>query len=201
MFLQNLESTGFSVQVKKRKKKRRPSWISDPNDFSYFDLQVTPMLPSKFRVNRPFGSGEEAKNRFSKWPPWRPSNFRLERVELILIFALPRCFLPSFRSVGLLVQEKKRKTDFEDSRHSGHLGFPIETILFLIYKSPRCFLPSFESVGLLVQENNRKIYFQEGIYCGHLGFSNGRTLAIFDLQVTPMLPTKFRVDWLFGSGE
>ena len=30
-----------------------------------FDLQVTQMLPTKFRVNWPFGSGEEAKNRFS----------------------------------------------------------------------------------------------------------------------------------------
>ena len=38
-----------------------------------FDLQVTPMLPSKFEVNWPFGSGEEAKNRFSRWRPWRPS--------------------------------------------------------------------------------------------------------------------------------
>ena len=37
-----------------------------------FDLQVTLMLPSKFGVNWPFGS-EEAKNRFSRWPPWRPS--------------------------------------------------------------------------------------------------------------------------------
>ena len=34
-----------------------------------FDLQVTPMLPSKFGVNLPFGSGEEAKNRFSRWRP------------------------------------------------------------------------------------------------------------------------------------
>ena len=31
---------------------------------SIFDLQVTPMLPSKFGVNWPFCSGEEAKNRF-----------------------------------------------------------------------------------------------------------------------------------------
>ena len=34
-----------------------------------FDLQVTLMLPSKFGVNWPFGSGEEAKNRFSRWRP------------------------------------------------------------------------------------------------------------------------------------
>ena len=38
-----------------------------------FDLQVTPMLPTKFRVKQPFASREEAKNRFSRWPPWRPS--------------------------------------------------------------------------------------------------------------------------------
>ena len=31
------------------------------------------MVPSKFGVNWPIGSGEEAKNRFSRWRPWRPS--------------------------------------------------------------------------------------------------------------------------------
>ena len=36
-------------------------------------ILVTPMLPSKFGVNWPFGSGEEAKNRFSRWLPWQPS--------------------------------------------------------------------------------------------------------------------------------
>ena len=37
-----------------------------------FALQDTPMLPTKFIVNLPFGSGEEAKNRFSREQPWRP---------------------------------------------------------------------------------------------------------------------------------
>ena len=37
-----------------------------------------------------------------------------------------RCFLPSFKSSGLSVQEKKPKIDFQDSVH---LGFPIRTIL------------------------------------------------------------------------
>ena len=32
-----------------------------------FNLQVTLMLPNKFQVNWPFGSGEEAKNGFSRW--------------------------------------------------------------------------------------------------------------------------------------
>ena len=39
----------------------------------FLDLQVTLMLPSKFKVNWPFGSGDEAKNRFSNWRPWLPS--------------------------------------------------------------------------------------------------------------------------------
>ena len=58
----------------------QPLWISDWNDFSYFDLLVIPMLPIKSRelafcfrrrdfqdggqVSWPFSSGEEAKNRF-----------------------------------------------------------------------------------------------------------------------------------------
>ena len=33
-----------------------------------FNLQVTPMFLTKFRINWPFGSGEEVKNRFSRWP-------------------------------------------------------------------------------------------------------------------------------------
>ena len=41
--------------------------------FAIFDLQGILMLPSKFGVNWLFGSGEEAKNRFSRWRPWRPS--------------------------------------------------------------------------------------------------------------------------------
>ena len=46
-FLPSFESIGLSGQEKKRKKNRfsrwprRPSWISDRNDFSFFDLQVT----------------------------------------------------------------------------------------------------------------------------------------------------------------
>ena len=80
--------------------------------------------------------------------------------------------------------------DFQSARFS----------LFLIYKSPKCFLPSLEAIGLSVQEK-RKIDFQDGGHGGHLGFPIGTILAIFDLQVTPMLPSKFGVNWPFGSGE
>ena len=57
-----------------------------------------------------------------------------------------------------------------------------------------------ESIGLLVQKK-RIIDFQDGGHGGNLGFLIGKILAIFDLQVTPMLPTKFQVFWPLISGE
>ena len=55
---------------------------------------------------------------------------------------------------------------------------------------------------ILVQEKKRKLDFQDGSHGGHLAFLIGMIfLAIFDLQVTPMLPTKFQVNWPFTSGE
>ena len=47
--------------------------ISDRNNFSYFDLQASSMLPAKVKVNWHFSSGEEANDKFSKRWPWRPS--------------------------------------------------------------------------------------------------------------------------------
>ena len=54
------------------------------------------------------------------------------------------------------------------------------------------------SIGLSVQEKKRKIDFEDG---GHLGFPIGTILVSFDLQVTPMLPTKFQVSWPFSLGD
>ena len=58
-----------------------------------------------------------------------------------------------------------------------------------------------KSIGLLVQEKMRKIDFQFGRHGGHLGFPIGTILAIFHLQVTLMLLTKFHINWPFGSEE
>ena len=96
-------------------------------------------------------------------------------------------------SIGISVQEKKRKIDFQDGGYGDHLGFPIGTILAI-------FDPSLESIGLCVQEKKRKIDFQDGGHGRHLGYPIGTILAIFNLQVTPMLPTKYRVIWPRGVG-
>ena len=60
---------------------------------------------------------------------------------------------------------------------------------------------NFESIAILVQEKKFKIDFQDGHNGRHLAFPIGTSLAFFDLQVYPMLPTKFRVNWPFSSGE
>ena len=158
-----------------------------------FDLQVTSMLPTMFQVNSV--QEKKQKNRFSRWLPWGPlwisnrndfSNFS--------IYKSPRCFLPSFESIGLLVQEKKPERDFQDGHHGSHLGFPIGTIPAIFdHKSTWCFLPSFESIGLSVQKK-QKIDFQDGHHGRHLGFPIGTILAISNLQVTPMFPTMFQVN-------
>ena len=58
-----------------------------------FDLQVTQMLPTKCRVKWSFGSGEEAKNRFSRWLPWRPSLGKILAIfDLQVTLMLPSKF-------------------------------------------------------------------------------------------------------------
>ena len=56
-------------------------------------------------------------------------------------------------------------------------------------------------MGFLFQEKKRKIDLQDGPHGSHLGFAIGTILAFLDLQATLMLPTKFQVNWPFGSGE
>ena len=65
-----------------------------------------------------------------------------------------------------------------------------------LYRSPD-YQTSFESIDLSVQEKNFNIDFQDG---GHLGFPIRKILATFDLEVTSILPMKFRVNWPFDSG-
>ena len=116
-------------------------------------------------------------------------DFRLAQFELFLIYKTPRCFLASLESIGLSVQEKKRKIDFQDGSHGGHLGFPIGTILAIFDLQVTLMLPSkFRVKWPFSSGRKRKIDFQDG---GHLGFPIGTILAIFDLQVTLMIPTKY----------
>ena len=119
-FLPSFKSIGLSVQEGENRFSRwSPSWISDCNNLSYsFILPVPSMLPTHVRANWPFYS--EVRNRFSRWPPWPLpwisdwKDFIYLFIYLFIIFKSPLCFLPSFKPIGLSVQEKKGKTDFQD---------------------------------------------------------------------------------------
>ena len=114
-------------------------------------------------------------NRFSSWPPWWPSWISdWNDFSYFFIYKSSQCFLLIFGVDWLLCLREESKNRFS--------RWPP---LFFIYKSPRHFPPSLESTGLSVQEKKHKIDFQDG---GHLGFPIGTILAIFVLQVNPMLP-------------
>ena len=63
---------------------------------------------------------------FSGWPPSAMAailDFQSQQFKIFLIYKSPRCFLPSFKSSGLLVQDKKRKIDFQDGATAAILDF------------------------------------------------------------------------------
>ena len=62
-------------------------------------------------------------------------------------------------------------------------------------------LPTKFTVISSFSSGEAKLDFQDGHPDSHLGSRIRMILAIFDLQVTPMLPTEFQVNFPFGSGE
>ena len=101
-------------------------------------------------------------------------------------------------SIGLSVQEKTRKNDFQDD---DHLGFLIGTISAIFDLQFAPILLSFRISWPSVLEKKRKTDVQDEGHGGHLGFQIRSILAIFDLQLAPIHSFKFRMKWPFGSGE
>ena len=74
----------------------------------------------------PFGSAEEAKNRFSRWQPWWPSWISDQKYFNyfdLLVSPMPPIKIQDNRS---FVSGEEAKNIFLDGGHSGHLGFPSE---------------------------------------------------------------------------
>ena len=82
----------------------------------------------KFPVSWPLGSGEEVRNRFSKWPSWQTSLISdLNDLSYLCSTKSPR-LLSSFELFGLSVQEMKFKTDFQKAAMAAILGFQSEWV-------------------------------------------------------------------------
>ena len=100
------------------------------------------------------------------------------------------------------MQEKKRKIDFQNGSHGGHLWFPIGTSLAIFDLQVTLMLPpKFQVNWLLGLGEEAKNRFSRWLPWRPSWIYDGIILGIFDLQVTLMLPTKFRVNWPFGSEE
>ena len=191
----------------------RPPWISHRKDFSFFFyLQVTLMLPTKFRVNWPFGSGKEAKNRFSRWRP----SWISDRNDFSYFWPTshPRCLLPSFESIGpwwflpCFVNWPFGSGEEAKDRFSRWPPWQLFWIShqkdfssFLSTSHPDASYQVLSQLAFRFRSRSKKIDFQDGNHGGHLGFPILTILAIFDLQVTWMLPTKIRVNWPFSLGK
>ena len=115
------------------------------------------MILTKFQVNSPFGSGEEVKKRFSRWPPWQPSWI------------------------------------------SNRTNFSFFFFFFFIYQSPLCFLPSSSQLAFRFRRRSNKQIFKMATMVAILDFQSENFLAIFNLQITPKLPSQVGVNWPFSS--
>ena len=112
-------------------------------------------------------------------------------LAVCFIYKSPWCFPSSFKSISPSVQQKKRKVDFQDD----HLECPIGKILaiFDLQVNPDAFCKASSQLAFRFRRNetNRFLWW-------HPSWSSD--LAIFNPQVTQMLPTKFQVNWLLNSG-
>ena len=103
-----------------------------------FELQVSPMLPTKFQVNWPFSSGGEA-NKSLRWRPWRPSWISVRNdFTYFLIYKSPRCFL-QFQVDWTFSLGEEMTNRFS---RCGHLEFSIITILAIFYLHVTPLLPT-----------------------------------------------------------
>ena len=92
---------------------------------------------------------------------------------------------------------KNAKTIF--SRWScGHLDFRSKHFSYFKSTSHSDASHQVFKAGLSIHKKKGKIIFQDGGHGGHLGISIGMIVAMFDLQVTTMFPTKFGVNWPVG---
>ena len=106
-----------------------------------------------------------------------------------------QCSLPSFESVGLLVQEKKRKTNFQEAAIFDFLNRKDFSLFSFNYKSRRCFLLSFKSGE---EAKNRFLGWPPR---QPSWISRQNDFMYFWSTSHPMLPTKFQDNWHFSSGE
>ena len=190
----------------------QPSWLSDRKNFSFFFyLQVILMLHTKFQVNWPFDSGEEAKERCSIWPPWWPS-WISNRNNFSCIWSTSLYDASYQVKVSWLsgsADKAKNRFSSWPLWQASWISDRTILVIFSLWFTPR--LPTKFRVNWLFRlgkeattttkkkkkkkKKKRFTRLHDGGHSGLFGFPIRMLLAIFDIQMTLMLPTKFQVDW------
>ena len=145
------------------------------------------------------------KKRFSRWPPLRLSwishqqdfSYRIFYLQVTLI--LPTQFgvnLP-FGSGNKVKNRFSRWLPWQPSWISYRNDF---SYLWSTSHPDASYQVSSE-LAFGFRRRIEKIDFQDGYHDAHLGFPISTILAIFDIQVILMLPSKFGVNWPFSSEE
>ena len=104
-----------------------PSWMSHRNYFSYFWFIGSLDTSYQVLVSWLIGSRVGLKQIFKIAAMATILDFQ-SKSFLLLWSTEPRYFLPSFESIGLSVQEKKFKIDFQDVGRGDHLGLSSEKV-------------------------------------------------------------------------
>ena len=142
------------------------------------DLQVTSILPMNFE-SIALSVQEKTKSIqvFEMAAISAICDFLSQRFELFFIYKSPRCYLPSFKSIGLSVQKKKGKINFQYSRH---LGFLIGTILamFISTSHPDASIEFSNQLALWFRKISEKKSFKMAAMTAILDFRS-KTLSYF----------------------
>ena len=144
----------------------------------------------------------QKKQQIKDFQDGRHIKIPIRTIRAILIYKSSRCFLSSFKSIGLLVQEKKLKKYFQTRGHGGRYGFLIGIILhfFGVKVTPNTFYYIKVDWHFVSGQDakNRFSRWPPRRLSWNLDRNN---FSYFKLKVTLMLPAKFQVNWTFDSGN
>ena len=122
--------------------------------FSCFDLLVTSILPVKFQDYLTFVSGREAKNRFSRWRPWRLSWISHQN-NLFLSTSQPDASYQVSSLLAFCLRRRREKS--QNGGHGGHLGLRIGTILNICALQDTRMLPTKSQVSCLQEKKQIRL--------------------------------------------
>ena len=153
------------------------------------DLQVNALiLPTKFQVNWPFGSRKEVQNRFSRCRPWRPS-WILDLKDFISFLSTEQVvtIFPSKFGISWPFGSREEVQNSFSRWRPSWISDLNDLRIYFIYKSPRPLHPTkFQVSWPFGSGEEAKYKFSRW----RISWFPIRMIFIFDLQITPMLPTK-----------